>query len=184
MVDKRRRCWSCGASVLHETARRNSGRCRPCAKKGWYGRLWEIVTGTVRRRREVLDPTYVSDLLSLLGVPSGPHSSVESIFKSLESAHVGATIDHSAEPEELWSALGRIKHWQEPRKRPNEQSVERLLPLIAAEHDRHGFRVLNLLPGTDSWFIVIVHDDRYAAILKAVIRLGLPRPEAIADVRG
>lgn len=61
---RERRCWSCGAHILDTTARRSFGRCRPCAKKGWYGRLWEVLTGTGRSvpsRRLVADDISSTD---------------------------------------------------------------------------------------------------------------------------
>jgi hypothetical protein len=170
---KQRRCWSCGAQILPATARRNLGRCRPCAKKGWYGRLWEIVTGTGPNRRRPQRSPHVSDLRKALGLPPTNILSLDGLFSDLEREHIAARVDWRSEPEEILSEFRQLPNWTEPKGDSPDASAERVVAWLAHAERSRGMRLVNLEPGTDGWLLVILSPDQVSAVTKLAKSAGL-----------
>ena len=177
--ESRRRCWSCGAKVLPSTASRNFGRCRPCAKKGWYGRLWEIITGTSRQRRPIILGPAADAFRKALGLPSSPDRSLSALFSDLDTSHGAASIDWRSAPDEVFGSLRKLSHWSEPTQPVLEERADLLVSALARHHERTNLRFLNLTPGSDGWVVVIASAPEVRRLQRLAVEAGLSRPEAL-----
>lgn len=173
------RCWSCGAQVLTTTARRNFGRCRPCAKKGWYGRLWEILTGTGAARRDSRNSPHVNELRRVFGLPPSATPTVDQFLEDLERSHIAASIDWRSEPAEAVAELRTLPLWSElPEGNLPDQAAE-LVARVAETQRLRGLRLVDFSPGTDGWTVVIVDPDQIPEISKWAKLAGLDEPQVL-----
>jgi hypothetical protein len=173
-VESKRRCWSCGAKILVATARRNLGRCRPCAKKGWYGRLWEIIT----RTSSVPTPQpseHVSEIRRILQLPPSATPTADELFEDLERFHLGAGIDHRSEPDEALSELRALPLWTEPEGEAPEPAEELVSWAAEAQRSR-GLRLVNIQAGCDGWLLVVLHPQQIPDLLRSAERAGIWKP--------
>ena len=177
-TDAERRCWSCGAHILQATAERNFGRCRPCAKKGWYGRLWEVLTGT-GRRSPPKPSKHVNNLRAALGLEPSDTPTVERFLADVQRASIAVVIDWRSEPDEILSELRKLPRWVETLAGAPPEPADEVVHWVARALRSRGLRLVNIQPGTDGWLLVILPPEHLPEVTKWAKRSGLGKPDPL-----